>query len=225
MSDTYLIYRIGATAVGETDRPFVADLSLMKVDLVSGTKSIIFPTLNHGDRTINVTSSADGWIGDNSPYKVRFRSTTLESKNVLIGLVIYTKGTQKIIDSFFAEKITINLDLPSQGYNLTYAWESSASVPKTLTVSQSGTQKEFLHVKFDATSENDTIKAKTPGLQAAGRFTTTETNVANRFIHGWAIPFQGKTALIGHVTRPAQKGHSKDPDPTDPVEPFVAIAS
>lgn len=226
MPDTYLVYRIGATEVGEADRPFLADLSLMKVDLVSNpTKSITFPTLTHGDQTINVTLTNDGWIGNNTFYKVRFRSATLETKSVLIGLAIFTKGNKNIIDSFFAEKITINFDAPSQNYSLTYAWESNSSVQKTLTVSQNGAKKEFLHVKFDAASTNETITAKTPGLQAAGRFTTTETNVTGRLIHGWAIPFQNKTAIIGHVTRPAQKIHPKNPDPTDPVEPFVAIST
>jgi hypothetical protein len=221
--EIYLVYRTEATEVSERDRPFVADLSLMKVtDKPGGPKVVEIQTSRNGSPAIPVTFGPEGWTGQEGNFKFRAKLTTLENKNIAIGLVTYTQGVKVIIDTFFAEKIGVDLELPNGTYNLHYAWEANEELLKTLVVEQKGDQKKLTHVLFDAGSVDDKAVAQTPGPQAAGRFTTTITDVKDRLIHGWAIPFQGKTALIGHATRP---GSAQDPDPTDPVEPFVAIAS
>jgi hypothetical protein len=129
-------------------------------------------------------------------------------------------------DVFFALLAAVDLALPDNTYNLYYTWETAFA--KQLTLAPDGSKKTFTHHRYDAASANDTqVVAKNDGPQAPGRFTTLTTNIDGRLIHGWAVPFQSKTALVGYVTKPSGGAQDTEDiciDPGDPVEPFVAIA-
>lgn len=221
---TYLVYRFAATALSEKDRPFVADLSLMTFEN-GAAKSITFPTLAHGSQTITLTSGTDGWTGDNGYYKARLRiQDNVSNSTILVGLL--TRKSNNAGDVFFAQAATVNLELPNGTYTLYYAWQAD-SFSKELTLALDGTKKTFTHHRYDASSASDPkVVAKNDGPQAPGRFTTVETTQDPRLIHGWAVPFKDKTALVGYVTRPsggAQNTRDTYIEPGDPVEPFVAI--
>lgn len=221
----YLVYRLPATEVGEQDRPFVADLSLMKVTNGVNQKTVEIQTLLQGSKAFTVTDNdnINSWTGEQGNHKFRAKFTTLESKNVAIGLVTH-KGSKTLIDTFFAEEIAIDLDLPNVTYGLTYAWEKYGYT-KNLKIEPEGTDKKrFIHHHFADPSNVRQRTATTPGKQAAGRF---NASAATDKLFGWAIPFQGKTALVGFAPRPSGSEQGTEDtciEPGDPVEPFVAIA-